>query len=35
MDVLLCSAVVTAGVGDLDYVVVHQPICVALSPEVY
>jgi len=35
MDVLMCSAVVTAEVGDLDYVVVHQPICVAFPAEVY
>lgn len=35
MDVLMCSAVVTAEVGDLDYLLVHQPIGIAFPTEVY
>ena len=35
MDVLMCCAVVTAEVGGLDYLVVHQPIGVAFPTEVY
>lgn len=35
MDVLMCSAVVAAEVGDRDYVVAYQPICVAFATEVY